>query len=355
MKKMDHSLHTNERSSAFEKTHSNVLEESNVSNLLTITSDSLPDIFRKPIIQQQPDVALSLQSKAVHFEDKVSKWGYGPSSNNTQSGMASSKPQQNEPCTEPTSKAFRDESFLLKTVKEESPVALPNSVNSQLNSTKDRHILSNEPEKFSYSRLVSVPYELQESTLNKCPNKSESTYSTASGTSNALRVPTQPTIKMHPFDLPQTPLTKKLNWTGHSITAIKVQEPSLPTSTSSKTGIVSDARILSNTCIPSSKLNSVAPHRSNEVEVSKPEQTEQIRPIVSTADIQIPFLNQGREEPQKKVAAPVTSHNNFLPTPNSRPPTKTKQISVNGKLFTVMKPLGRGGSSVVYQVKYFSL
>ena len=48
-----------------------ILQESNASNLLTLTSDSLPDIFRKPAALQQQQ-----QDKT---EERVSKWGYGPS------------------------------------------------------------------------------------------------------------------------------------------------------------------------------------------------------------------------------------------------------------------------------------
>ncbi|EFX80019.1 hypothetical protein DAPPUDRAFT_319094 [Daphnia pulex] len=66
IRKLDHSLHMVERNTTQEKAHyNNVLQESNASNLLTLTSDSLPDIF----------------------QDKVSKWGYGPSSTNTQQGF----------------------------------------------------------------------------------------------------------------------------------------------------------------------------------------------------------------------------------------------------------------------------
>lgn len=342
---MDHLFHTNEKS-VLERTQSHVLQESSVSNLLTLTSDSLPDIFRKPIIQQQPDVALSLQSKAANFEDKVSKWGYGPSSNNTQSSVATNKPQHIEPRTETTGKAHEEHVLLLKMIKEETEAALKCSAMTRVNPTKDAQKL-NELEKPLTSRLTPVHYELENSASSKCLNKSNSLNSTASGTTSALRVPTQPTIKINPLDLPQTPLAKKLTWTDHSVTTNK--EPSLPPSTT-KTEIVSNPQIAPNTCIPSSKLCSVPPLRTTEVVLSKPVQAEPIKPPVNTAAVQFASLSQVREEPQNKVAAPITSNNNFLPPPNSRPPTKTKQISVNGKLFTVMKPLGRGGSSVVYQV-----
>lgn len=337
MKKMDNLLHNNDKSSVFERTtHSNVLQES--SNLLSITSDSLPDIFRKPIIQQQPDVALSLQSKTVNFEDKVSKWGYGPSSNNTQSGAAINKPQYSEPRREIFSKV--EENFILKTVKEETPTALSKFSYPQLNSTDGLEKLSN-----LSSQSPPVRYELEESASNKCQDKTDFVNSTTSETTSSLRVPTQPTIKIHPLDFPQTPLAKKLTFTGHSVTANEAQKPPLLTSSSSKTEIVNDAPISSNTCIPPSKLE-LLPFRTTEVVVSKLGQSEPIKPILIPAEVA--SLNQGREEPQNKIAAPVSK--NFLPPPNSRPPTKSKQISVNGKVFTVMKPLGRGGSSVVYQV-----
>ena len=79
-----------------------------MSNLLTLTSDSLPDIFRKPITQQQPD----LSSLPIHQHvttEKVSKWGYGPTTSSVSHG---SKIQTAE-STRPQSDC------LLKPVKEE--------------------------------------------------------------------------------------------------------------------------------------------------------------------------------------------------------------------------------------------
>ncbi|EFX66045.1 hypothetical protein DAPPUDRAFT_332606 [Daphnia pulex] len=74
IRKLDQSLHMVERNTTQEKAHyNNVLQESNASNLLTLTSDSLPDIF----------------------QDKVSKWGYCPSSTNTQQGFGTKSIIQN--------------------------------------------------------------------------------------------------------------------------------------------------------------------------------------------------------------------------------------------------------------------
>ena len=49
-------------------------------------------------------------------------------------------------------------------------------------------------------------------------------------------------------------------------------------------------------------------------------------------------------EVPKVTAAPVEV------APPNRGPAKCKQLAVNGKTFSVMKALGHGGSSVVYQV-----
>ena len=91
-----------------------------MSNLLTLTSDSLPDIFRKPIIQQQHDIPLNLQSKFGNSEDKVSKWGYGPSSTNTQQGFGT-KINNPESHKVSSTKLFAEEHMVLPQVKEEAP------------------------------------------------------------------------------------------------------------------------------------------------------------------------------------------------------------------------------------------
>lgn len=348
---MDHLLHTADKNTTHEKTHSNILQESSVSNLLTLTSDSLPDIFRKPIIQQQPDVALSLQSKIVNLEEKVSKWGYGPNSNNTQSFVSCSKSQQNDFHRENSTNVHYEDNILLKPLKEETPGAVIKSSNFK-QSTKDDHPLWNQIDKssISHSSLPPLPLEMEEpvSSFNKSLNKS-GLNSTASETASAYRAPTQPTVKIQPFDYPSTPLAKKLSWTNQSaLTRTKDEAPLVVVSSSTTSAVRSDAQI------SSSKIQTDAP-RIPEVVFNKLAPAETAEPIVKLAEIQSGSSYQD-QEPLNKFAPPVTPVNSFLPPPssrpptNSRPPTKTKQISVNGKLYTVMKPLGRGGSSVVYQV-----
>jgi serine/threonine-protein kinase TTK/MPS1 len=84
---------------------------------------------------------------------------------------------------------------------------------------------------------------------------------------------------------------------------------------------------------------------------SKPPQPIPIQPVVSVvAEVQPIDPIQHHVEQQSKLIPPVSS-SNILPPPNARPTPKTKQIAVNGKVYSVMKPLGRGGSSVVYQVE----
>ncbi|XP_046640372.1 uncharacterized protein LOC124325220 [Daphnia pulicaria] len=123
IRKLDQSLHMVERNTTQEKAHyNNVLQESNASNLLTLTSDSLPDIFRKPISQQQHEVPLNLQSKFDNSEDKVSKLGYCPSSTNTQQGFGT-KINHPESQKESSIKLVTEGLGIVTQVKEEVPCA----------------------------------------------------------------------------------------------------------------------------------------------------------------------------------------------------------------------------------------
>ncbi|EFX77847.1 hypothetical protein DAPPUDRAFT_321091 [Daphnia pulex] len=78
IRKLDQSLHMLERNTTQEKAHyNNVLQESNASNLLTLTSDSLPDIFRKPISQQQHENDIfALKVVRLDSVDEVTAEGY---------------------------------------------------------------------------------------------------------------------------------------------------------------------------------------------------------------------------------------------------------------------------------------
>lgn len=77
--------------------------------------------------------------------------------------------------------------------------------------------------------------------------------------------------------------------------------------------------------------------------------------VRSVADTQPVKVSQSSAVAQPKNPSPpagcLPNSQPSLPPPSATRPTgKTKQIMVNGKAYTVMKPLGRGGSSVVYQV-----
>lgn len=352
---MDNSLHTGERNITQERAHySNVLQESNVSNLLTLTSDSLPDIFRKPIIQQQHEIPLNLQSKFGNSEDRVSKWGYGPSSTNTQQGFGSKINNPESHHKESSTKLFAEEHVILTQVKEEeAPHA--EILQTPLPEPKNEYPAWSRFEKssFSTSKLPSVLSETEEPMSAFNNSKDKSGLNSTSDTASALGLPTQPTVKMHPFDRQvQTPLAKKLTWTGHSsFSTTKVQEPSLVSSAStSKTELQNDYKIRSSSIfLPN--VNAETSQIFNTA-ISKPLQSVPIKPAAVASEVQPvnPIPIQRHIEQQSKLIPPA-SNNNLLPPPNARPTPKTKQIAVNGKLYTIMKPLGRGGSSVVYQVK----
>ncbi|EFX66046.1 hypothetical protein DAPPUDRAFT_332607 [Daphnia pulex] len=156
---------------------------------------------------------------------------------------------------------------------------------------------------------------------------------------------------MHPLDQAQTPLAKNLTWTGHSsFSTTKIRESSLVSfASTSKTEMHNDEQkpslgiLLPKVQAETSPIFNLAS--------SKPPQPIPIQPVVSVvAEVQPIDPIQHHVEQQSKLIPPVSS-SNILPPPNARPTPKTKQIAVNGKVYSVMKPLGRGGSSVVYQVE----
>jgi serine/threonine-protein kinase TTK/MPS1 len=344
-----------ERNTTQEKAHyNNVLQESNVSNLLTLTSDSLPDIFRKPISQQQHEVPLNLQSKFGNSEDKVSKLGYCPSSTNTQQGFGT-KINHRESQKESSIKLVTEGLGIVTQVKEEVPCAdilKPAVPQIPLPGAKNEFVAWNQPEKSSFStnKLPSVHSEMEE--IYAFTNaKNKSGLNSTSDTASALGLPTQPTVKMHPLDQAQTPLAKNLTWTGHSsFSTTKIRESSLVSfASTSKTEMHNNEQkpslgiLLPKVQAETSPIFNLAS--------SKPPQPIPIQPVVSVvAEVQPIDPIQHHVEQQSKLIPPVSS-SNILPPPNARPTPKTKQIAVNGKVYSVMKPLGRGGSSVVYQVE----
>ena len=355
-------LYTAEKIAPQDKVHNNVLQENSMSNLLTLTSDSLPDIFRKPIIQQQPDAALSLQTKFVNPEDKVSKWGYGPtSSTTTQALIGGMKSNQSESHKDLSSKAHFEGHGMLKPVKEETPIKpmLSRGSVSHTNpfGVKNDIPLWNRPEMSSAPncRLQFTQPETEEpvSAFSKSLDKSNATE-----TETVLQIQksvtgssTQPTVKIQQHQQCQTPLAKKMPFTGQSssITTSKPSElGSLPCSTE-----VPNNPILANNILPAKP--SIEPPLNSDALSHKPLQIESIKPIINPPEAQQVKVKQADVElPNKPImsAGPISAPTNVLPPTNSRPIPKTKQITVNGKLYTVMKPLGRGGSSVVYQVTF---
>lgn len=353
IKRLDHSLHTVDKNTTQEKTcYSNVLQEASVSNLFSVTSDSLPDIFRRPIIQQQPDIALNLQSKFCHIEDKVSRWGYGPSSStNAQQGFGA-KTLHSDSLEELPTKLFAEGHLALPQVQEEShSVDVPKPCVQQTNLRVIKNEDWNQPQKplVLNCKVPFVPSEKEEpmSATTKFLDKSAS--NTSSDTAIMLGIPTQLTVKMHPSDDSKTPIAKQLSWTGHSsFSTTKTQEHLIVSSVcSSKT----ERHI--NEPIPSSSVSLSKPEGAslsvlNSVHFKLP-LPEKIKPLTSISEVQ-PIISNHHNIEQQKMLHPILPSSNQLLPQTPRQSAKSKQISVNGKLYTVMKPLGRGGSSVVYQV-----
>lgn len=340
-----------------DKTQSNILQEINPSNLMSQTSDSLPDIFRKPLSTQQQDGAFNVLPKTTVAEDRVSKWGYGPHCN-TPSISGNAKIQYADTQKETVSnKPYLGEHHVLKPVFEESPVVLSKFVRSiakppptlifpenpllSSNRTTEPTKTTLLPEKeiapikqlenqsVPYPKLVSSQPVVNESIVNKSHDKSglNSTSDSASATGQS----SQPTVKHQPLttmgtSYHHTPVAKTLSWNNPStmVTTKMNNAPQYPASSSLKT------------VLPTADTNHIssAPIKVHPPVVVPQEQPNKVSP---------PSNNN---EPNKML--PPSNTHVLHPTP--KPSSKNKQISVNGKLYTVMKQLGRGGSSVVYQV-----
>lgn len=345
IRKMDHLLLSTEKTGAFEKTQNNILHESQGSHLSNFMSDSLPDIFRKPIMQPQTDSQLSLLSKPACVEEKLSKWGYGPSSfssgiSATKATSSTFKDASSKHCAENMSftKAVREDATPLKKL----PVLVPTSTNKKIEfpswNTYERHVDTSN----------SVSNQPEGSTATKCPNKSD--LSLTSDTTSALGLSTQVTVKSYPVEKPASSPVKASGTSNHitSLSTLYTQKspesilaaPSNSLRTSPNRG----------STIPSSHTSMQILVNSGVLEAPSLMDlgiTPALKPNLPSYDAQ-PSLQDNPESHSKLSAAPSN-----LPPPSSRPPHKTKQIVVNGKLYTVMKPLGRGGSSVVFQVNHF--
>jgi len=336
IKKLDHFFKSTD-SNVQEKTHNYPHQDSSMSNLLTLTSDSLPDIFRKPITQQQPDLSSSIQTHQQVTIEKVSKWGYGP--------ITSSVSHCSKMLTESTKP-----DCLLKPVKEEI-------LNSKTTVFKSQSLSSEQVNKFGEKSELPLrshpetPLKLHEDSNNifsKSLNKSTNN-TICSNTATTLHLPSQPTVKAQlAIDQPPSSVLKQssnISWTGQLWSNFRTvaEQPPVP-----------------NVLVkPVSQVDIPIP-ASNKILLTKPQpdsstlgnfllsQQEPLKLSLSTVEVQQPEISSKQLEPVK----PIVNNTPLLPPPNARPPSKIKQITVNGKTFTVMKPLGRGGSSVVYQVNY---
>ena len=308
---MDHLLLSTEKSTTIFKSQ-NILQETNVGNL--ITSDSLPDIFRKPITQQSTDTIFNNLPK-MNEEEKVSKWGYGPSTLGD-CPLGSNKPTLDY--TKDTTVKFQTETTF------ETPKMLSKFANPSTVSSKIRHPLVNQFEKsaavdtFQPNSTLEL---LQNHTRNSEKQSNHSTTSLCNTASNLYNT-TQPTVKCLAKD-------KEIDKTSELLcTTSSINRPA--PSTHSKT---IQSNIQPTAIAPSTNLlpcsNKVLPVEPVVIEVSKPKIIE--------------------EEPIVKMPPPPADDR-----PLQRPATKHKQITVNGKIYTVMKLLGRGGSSVVYQVCHYN-
>ena len=309
---MDHLLLSTEKSTTLLKSHS-ILQESNVPNLLTMTSDSLPDIFRKPITQPS-DIIFNSSSKG-NEEEKVSKWGYGPSSMGDCPLLGPSKPTSE--CTKDITLKLQAETTF-ETPKIPSKFANPPTVSSKIC----------QPLLNQFEKSTAVESFQPNSTLELLQNSTKTfeKLSNVSATSNIntasnLYSTTQPTIKCLAKD-------KELDKTSELLGgASSTNRPAPPIysrtiqSNPQPTAIALSTNILP----PSNKL--------------QPQQS-------AVTDVKAKISEE--QEVVKMPPPPVDDR------PLQRPPPKHKQISVNGKVYTVMKLLGRGGSSVVYQVSPLS-
>lgn len=166
-----------------------------------------------------------------------------------------------------------------------------------------------------------------------------------SETASALGLSTQHTVKAHPhhhLSSQQTPLVS-----------------SRPVQSSIFTPGISHA---APDAILSSNPAPVAPSFKEPIQ-QRPQPHEPPIPVIHrTAEVQAVNAPPSSLAPPSQNHQPaVANFNNNISNPvpppgsSSRPPSKAKLITVNGKVYTVMKQLGRGGSSVVYQVRTYNL
>lgn len=268
----------------------------------------MPDIFRKPPTVQLDTVQQQQPSKC---EEKVSKWGYGPSTNTT--SHTSTKPN-NAPDGLSTSGWKPSLSPIETPVKSFQPAAAPKPYSA--NPWSMRPLEKSSFQQNSFTRKPDINESIGDPTpriLNMSLDQSA-----ASDTASALGLSSQLTVKAQPV-----PLASTVQSTPVPAPPISVP-PKPPTP-------------------PLQQPLQQPLHQPKE-------------PLVATKSNA--NTKSSTVQPERKILpsppAPVSAKNQ-LPPPGStsRPNGKTKLIAVNGRSYTVIKLLGRGGSSVVYQVGFY--
>ena len=243
------------------------------------TTETLPDIFCKPLTQaKQSDSAFNYKWKPCGLDEKMSKWGYGPSV--TDGAKA-----------EPSQEAGVEEISPVKVKPDEVKATETHHQSNNFNKWGAATTVREQP--FTFSQKTNTSVSTFSRTLEK-PSFSLGSSQTNQNTVKENIVPSKP-VEQDPSISANTQPTKV---------------PLLESVTTS---------------------NTILKPLESKVEKLPETQKEPIEPPV--------------EQP-RQIAVPPAPAN----LPANRPPTKGKQISVNGKTYTVMKSIGRGGSSVVYQV-----
>jgi hypothetical protein len=251
-----------------------------LSSSASTATETLPDIFCKPLTQaQQSDSVFNYKWKPCGLDEKMSKWGYGPSV--TDGAKA-----------EPSQEAGVEEISPANVKPEEVKVTETNHPSNNFNKWASTTTTVRE-QPFTFSQKTNTSVSTFSRTLEK-PSFSLGSSQTNQNTVKENIVPSKPVE----------------------------QDPSISANTQPTKVPLLESVITSNTIL-----------KPLENKIEKPPETQK-EPI-----------DHPVEQPRQVAVAPAPAN-----LPANRPPTKGKQISVNEKTYTVMKSIGRGGSSVVYQV-----
>ena len=328
VKKLDSLLLSTEKSVTLFKSQS-ILLDTNVSNFSsTVTSDVLPEIFRKPITQQS-DAALNYTSKAI-IEEKVSKWGYGPSAiNECPSGFI----RPNIPNMDAVvsnkdiaSKCHVEAQSNCPTVETPKMLSKYSTLISSSSLKLNQPLVHplDKPYTFNSSHVDLLPSHFDKDNLNQTVERKCNISTSITAFQATVKCPSDNQIMIKKVD------------SANVLPDLKPAiQPVLAASTKSVGVNISQIEPQANQSqVVTSSNNTILP--SNAADVVQPQ----------------PLLPKMLKfEAPAEVNQKVVAHTNNAPilAPN-RPRPKSKQIHVNGKVYTVMKPLGRGGSSIVYQV-----